>query len=470
MHRPHTLTRSLSPSFSALRVSLLAALGLSAAACGGNVIASGSSTGGTGGAGGATLGSACESPTPILQPDGSDSGFVRCADGAIDRVSVLPCAADPANECTTDADCVTGESCVCRGVISWVTGSSGHAMCLTGSCHTSADCPSGECGYSEYGDGCGNYELHLFCRGADDECRSASTCIASEQCATNDKLTPFMCLADTCTIGRPLFARGILLFAPAERRADWAEQTAPCPREEQGPSPDRPQPEELRAALAAHFTAMAAMEHASVGSFARFSLELLSMGAPPSLLRAAHEAALDEIEHARLAYSLASAYADEPVGPGRLDVTGVAPSADEREIVTALVREACVGETTAAAEALEISTLVTDPALREAYARIARDESRHAELGWRCLAWMLNRSPELRSTAERAFSRAMESISAAPLVASDVVAPEHGLLSSASLADLRARAAEEIVGPCRRALLSPAAVSRSLDAPSALQA
>jgi hypothetical protein len=193
-------------------------------------------------------------------------------------------------------------------------------------------------------------------------------------------------------------------------------------------------------------------------------------GAPPSLLRAAHEAALDEIEHARLAYSLASAYAGEPVGPGRLDVTGVAPSTDEREIVTALVREACVGETTAAAEALEISTLVTDPALREAYARIARDESRHAELGWRCLAWMLNRSPELRSTAERAFSRAMESISAAPLVASDVVAPEHGLLSSASLADLRARAAEEIVGPCRRALLSPAADSRSPDAPSALRA
>jgi hypothetical protein len=37
----------------------------------------------------------------------------------------------------------------------------------------------------------------------------------------------------------------------------------------------------------------ALFQHASVASFARFSLELLALGAPPDLVAAAHAAALD---------------------------------------------------------------------------------------------------------------------------------------------------------------------------------
>jgi hypothetical protein len=67
---------------------------------------------------------------------------------------------------------------------------------------------------------------------------------------------------------------------------------------------------------------MALLEHASVASFARFSLQLMAAGAPASLVEAAHRAALDEIEHARLTFRLASRYEGRALGPGPLPVDG----------------------------------------------------------------------------------------------------------------------------------------------------
>lgn len=87
------------------------------------------------------------------------------------------------------------------------------------------------------------------------------------------------------------------------------------------------------------------------------------------------------LQTAKLAYTLATVYSGQPTGPGRLPITGVAPGSAAADIVQALVREACVGETIAAAEALALSTLVVDPAQRSVFARISEDEARHAELG-----------------------------------------------------------------------------------------
>ncbi len=484
-----------SPSFTALRTWLFAALGLTALGCGGNVTV-GSSNGGSGGGGGAA--SACVSPTPILQPDGKDTGFVKCADGAIDRVAPATCSvtlgdtcqgtemtldcvtgadcnAQPFGscisysggapgpeitgcgcqyQCATDADCAPGSICACAGITD-----PGKAFCMSApGCSTGADCASGECGYSEYNNGCGT-EHNLYCRSATDACRSAADCDQYYECAVETAGSPFTCLTTTCAIGRPLLVGETLLFAPARERADWTEQGL-CPETASLAA-------HLRAALAAHFTAMAAMEHASIGSFARFSLELLALGAPPSLLHATHEAASDEILHARLAFALATAYSGAPVGPGRLPVAGVTPATDERAIACALVREACVGETVAAAEALALSSLVADPALVSVYTKVSKDEARHAELGWRSLAWMLEQTPDLLPVVEEAFSRAVASISGTPIVASDIVSPEHGLLSSAQLAALRTKAVADIVEPCRRALLDRAAPARRAASPAA---
>jgi hypothetical protein len=505
----------LSSSFSALRGSLLAVLGLTVTACGGSTdqgsgaaggsagsatggsATGGSATGGSGGSatggsatggsgGSATGGSAgsssavCSGATPILQPNGADSGYVKCSDGSINRVAAATCAvvlkdtckgdemffecktgadcvAQPNGSCLTfstdttgcschyqckgDSECGPGQACVCAGV-----GDPEKSFCTSaaGDCAKPGDCPSGECGYATFDDGCSTHH-YLYCRDQADICRVDGQCAANEQCAKVDPASNWVCNTPNCVIGRPLLVEESVRVAPATARADWAD--AALMPELAGLTA------ELRAALAAHFTAMAALEHASIGSFARFSLELLALGAPPDLLLASQEAAADEVVHARLSYALASAYAGGPVGPGALCVTGVVPSSDAEAIVRALVREACVGETIAAAEASALAALVTDPALQGAFARIAEDEARHAELGYRTLSWLLRRNPELASIARAAFESAMESISPEPLVATAVTSPEHGLLSRAALGALREKARVEIVLPCSRALL-----------------
>lgn len=481
-----TLSRidAQTPSFTALRTWMFAALGLVTAGCGGNVTLSG----GGGGAGGGS-GAGCAGSSPILQPDGKPSGFVTCADGSIDRASQATCTVKAVDtckgteatlncttakdctakpygscisvsggapgpettwcqcqyQCSTDADCDAGYVCSCAGVAD-----PGVAYCIPKSnCATDADCGSGECGLSAWDNGCG-IAYSVACRSAADTCRVKSECTdpAYSECGVDGAGNPFKCQPVGCAIGRPLFVGDTLLFAPTERRSDWMDSAI---------APDlRGLPPAIRASLVAHFKAMAAMEHASIGSFARFSLELLALGAPPALLTATQDAASDEILHAQLAYALASAYSGAPVGPGKLPIAGVAPATDAAEIVDALVREACVGETIAAAEALTLSSMVKDPVLVSVYTRVSKDEARHAELGWRSLAWILSERPELRSVAEASFAQSIASISSAPLACPEEPSPDHGLLPSAALAALRTKAAREIVEPCRRALLEKA--------------
>jgi hypothetical protein len=132
----------------------------------------------------------------------------------------------------------------------------------------------------------------------------------------------------------------------------------------------------------------AALEHASIASFARVSLELLALGAPPDLVADSHRAALDEIEHARQAYALASAHAGQGRAPGPL---AIPPLGDVSfaSFARATLHDACIGETSATLEAARDAELATEPRERAALAAIAEDEARHAELAWRMLAWAL---------------------------------------------------------------------------------
>jgi hypothetical protein len=91
----------------------------------------------------------------------------------------------------------------------------------------------------------------------------------------------------------------------------------------------------------------ARMEHASIASFARATLELLAVGAPPALVSATQAASLDEVEHARLCFALASRYSGKELGPGPLAVVGPR-SADLVRLACDVFVEGCVGETIAA--------------------------------------------------------------------------------------------------------------------------
>src|SRR5262249_8650748 len=136
----------------------------------------------------------------------------------------------------------------------------------------------------------------------------------------------------------------------------------------------------------------------------RFALELLAAGAPASLVEAAHRAALDEVRHARLCLGLASAYAGAPLGPAPFPFDGrVEGSADPADNSAPAARggrggealtEGCVGETLAAALAMEQLGRAEDPAVRAALAIIAEDEARHAELAWRAVAWAVRAGGE----------------------------------------------------------------------------
>jgi hypothetical protein len=216
---------------------------------------------------------------------------------------------------------------------------------------------------------------------------------------------------------------------------------------------------------------MALMEHASIAAFARFTLELLSLGAPAALLARTHAALGDEIAHAEACFGLASAYAGHPVGPGPLGIRDALPADSSwLDIVRRAFLEACIGETIAAAEAAEALARSEDETVRGVLARIAEDEARHAELGWRFLRWALESAdPALRSRTCDALESLLErelaigretaprppesSIDAASTSRQwDVELSAHGLLPLSVQHGVRHAALREVVVPCARAL------------------
>jgi hypothetical protein len=135
------------------------------------------------------------------------------------------------------------------------------------------------------------------------------------------------------------------------------------------------------------------MEHASIAAFARFSLQLLSLGAPSPLVEACTQALADEAAHTKLCFAIASSYAGRALGPGPLDVERSLEATTLLDIVDLVIAEGCLGETSAVLEALASADTAEDPVIRAAYARIASDEERHAALAFRFVRWALEQDP-----------------------------------------------------------------------------
>lgn len=206
-------------------------------------------------------------------------------------------------------------------------------------------------------------------------------------------------------LGRPLRVEGDARVAATSARSDWNGAALPNVAVLSANE---------RAALAAKWSKDAASEHASIAAFSRLSLQLLALGAPPELVEAAHLAALDEVRHARDAYALASAYAGEPVGPGRLDVTGTL--ADVADVTLARLavetfEDGCMNETYASVDAREKHALYTDSAVHDVLGVVADDEERHAELAWKIVAWAVRTGGD---TVKPALAEAVARAAAMP--------------------------------------------------------
>ena len=167
--------------------------------------------------------------------------------------------------------------------------------------------------------------------------------------------------------GRPL--RGIVGTHRARRakRGDWT-----APLDVANATRD--------ATLAAKWERAALAEHASVASFAQLSLDLLELGAPPDLIRRCHLAAIEEIDHAKKSFALASVYGGEAVGPGALPVPRIRRRATFARVKRESIVDGCMNEARAAEDLRAEAERQTDARIREMLSRIADDEEGHVRL------------------------------------------------------------------------------------------
>ncbi len=201
----------------------------------------------------------------------------------------------------------------------------------------------------------------------------------------------------------------------------------------------------------------ALLEHASIASFARATLELMEHGAPAALIEATQRASLDEIRHASLCFALASRHLGRPIRAGAVEACG--PRGGSRaDLAVRVFFEGCVGETIAALVADRSLTGCSDEEARSALEIIAGDEARHAELAWETLAWAIGTGGEdARETLALAVAAARPAAFIPPAHEPDTDHDErlaaHGRLSRYEETMAAADAWREVIEPSLALLL-----------------
>ena len=361
----------------------------------------------------------CVQPVWLLNYEGNCNGLVECADGSINRMAAAPAIINNSNLCTTDADCGEDQACLVEiGSEDWMD-----AQCVPASCNTGVDCASGECGVGVHFDGCSLWGA-LACRTADDDCRiDEQGEFGLMECSVG-WTGEFELRFQDCAVGRPLRVDGTNQMAGIAHTDSWCDHVDSSDASSQHAQ-----------TLAAHWAGIAAMEHASVASFNRVSLQLMALGAPAELVRRTSEAALDEIRHAEQTFALASRFAGRALGPGPLDLSGLTLDTSPEAVLKDLIEEACIRETLGVAEALLAAEQCTDLQTRRTLKTIADDELRHAQLAWSTLTWLLEAHPSLRPAAHALLNEALAEAATGDLASAGASLPSMGL---PALADKRA--------------------------------
>ena len=264
--------------------------------------------------------------------------------------------------CANDADCATGALCIL----------STELVPRPMGCGTNTEVVEAR--------------LRFACQRPNDECGADSHCGAEQSCVITDngRICQSASFFPCGVPGRPFLVAGEARVAAVRFKDDWAGAPLEPAR---GLSPD------ARATLAAYWLEAARMEHASVAAFARFTLQLMALGAPFELCQQSQLAMRDETEHARRCFALASRYSGAALGPGALQLDDALGVESLASLARLTFMEGCVGETCAALEAAEALACATDAPVRQALELIAEDERRHAELAWRFIAWALESDP-----------------------------------------------------------------------------
>jgi len=486
-----------------LRLLLLGALGGAMWACGGQTEACEASDPSCG-----TLAAdeACTNPVPSV--DGVDTGVLSCEEGYLHRALATACTnnlprSEPVewpvgmgayttsvDECSSDTDCAAPARCELV-----LTNSSGCGapydtpnyarMCAPG-CLEDSDCASNEvCLCDALAGRCEAISTIAGCHD-DSDCAAELMCLRNarqesldftftfacqlpnDECSSDADCTGLGGFCDLTEAGRRCDQQWVcgrpFLIADEARKAESAVSSAWLTPAAEIRLADLQVPTDaaLRDRLAAHWTDIGLLEHASVAAFARFTLQLLALGAPAELVGASQRAALDEVRHAELAFALASRYAGRSLGPGPLPLTGALDASSPSEILALTVREGCIGETRAALEASRAAESCEDPVVRSVLETIAADEARHAELAWRAVRFLVTAHPgTTRALAEELLAlHHLEMRQPTQPEARDAgPGTRFGLLDPGALERCHREAYRDVIAPCARALLTMTATN-----------
>jgi hypothetical protein len=226
--------------------------------------------------------------------------------------------------------------------------------------------------------------------------------------------------------GRPLRIRGKLVHPRLMKGADWASHEKP---DTNGLDPTSAK------AIEALWLHDAQKEHASVPAFSRLSWQLIGVGAPPELVTAAHQAALEEIDHARKCFALARAFGGSASTAAPMPELLVSPLGIRGNAYAHLALESlsdgCVLEDFNAAVAAACAEACVESVTKTVLEQIAREEASHAEISWRIIEFCLEREPDevarqlhrsLKSLAKMARPTAVSAINKSLVAAADVTA------------------------------------------------
>jgi hypothetical protein len=210
--------------------------------------------------------------------------------------------------------------------------------------------------------------------------------------------------------GRQLRRFGRVLLPPVEGGSDWTQ--LPVAATAEAP---------VRAGLAAQWRENGRTEHASVAAFARLTLDLMALGAPPGLVAAANRDALDEIRHTELCFSLARALDGKDESPGAFPEAQHArtlPAGRTLALATLAVDSLVDGALHEGVSARVIAKLARrceEPQIRAVLKEIAADEGRHAAHGWDVVEWCLAEGGDAVARALRGAVSALPRTTRTPL-------------------------------------------------------
>ena len=263
--------------------------------------------------------------------------------------------------------------------------------------------------------------------------------------------------AGGCPVGRPFLVAGAARIAPVSDEPSWSSSLRPDTNTLDAAT---------RGALADVWTKDGLAEHASVASFSRFVLQCLAVGAPADIVEGAQRACADEVEHARIAFGLASAYAGRPIGPGRLDIAGALDeNLDAVDIACCVAGEGCIAELVSASIIAAAGDAARDPVVKTVLARVAEQELGHGLLAWRYLAWAFATGDDrLRARVAQVFDRMHEHVgfgaqTSLPADADQMRA--HGYVNAEQRRRIATAVIENVIRPAARALFAGAESARA---------